>query len=255
MRTLLVDNSNTRTKFAIVENDKILDWRAIIPTFDISQTTLSDTLRSQSWDRSIVSSVVPSKKFELSQFLKDSPSHFLSHKSVLPIGINYPNPDQIGADRIANAVAAHVLYGSPSIVLDFGTAVTFDVITRDQSKTSDNKYPAYYQGGVISPGLTCMTEGLSQRTALLPSIQLQEPDKAIGTSTEEAMLAGAYFGYRGMIREILHQLISEIPGDPIIVATGGDAPLITQGLSEIKHLAPLLTLDGLRIIADLNLSQ
>ena len=97
-----------------------------------------------------------------------------------------------------------------------------------------------------------MTEGLSQRTALLPSIQLQEPAHAIGTTTEEAMLAGTFYGYRGMIREIIHQIVQEIPSKPVIVATGGDAPLITQGLPEIEHLAPRLTLDGLRIIAELN---
>jgi type III pantothenate kinase len=254
MRTLIVDNSNTRTKFAIADNGTLLDWRAVITTFDISKETLTKALQGAHWENSIISSVVPTKAHILTDFLSSTPCHLLNYQSKLPIGIDYPKPEQIGADRLANAAAAHVLYGNPAIVLDFGTAVTFDVITPHLKGVpiTDHPHTAYYQGGVISPGLTCMTEGLARRTALLPHIQLQEPAHAIGTTTEEAMLSGAFYGYRGMIREIIHQLILEIPGKPIIVATGGDAPLITQGLSEIKHLAPLLTLEGLRIIAELN---
>ena len=252
MRTLIVDNSNTRTKFAIADQGTLLDWQAVIPTSDITSNTLEKALGLETWDNSIVSSVVPSKAQVLSDYLSTKPFHLLNHLSKLPIGIDYPSPEQIGADRLANAAAAYHLYGAPSIVLDFGTAVTFDVICPHSRKNSLNSHPAYYQGGVISPGLTSMTEGLSQRTALLPSIQLQEPDHVIGTTTEEAMLSGAFYGYRGMIREIIHQLIQEIPEKPIIIATGGDAPLITRGLSEIEHLAPRLTLDGLRIIAELN---
>ena len=97
-----------------------------------------------------------------------------------------------------------------------------------------------------------MTEGLASRTALLPHIQLEEPEHAIGKTTEEAMLAGAIYGYRGLVREILHNLREELHTEPVIVATGGDAPLITRGLQEIKHLAPNLTLEGLKIIASHN---
>ena len=111
-----------------------------------------------------------------------------------------------------------------------------------------------YQGGVIAPGLASMTEGLANRTALLPNITLQEPECAIGKSTEQAMLAGAVYGYRGLVREILHNLNKEFPNDPLVIATGGDAPLITRGLDEIAHLAPDLTLEGLKIIAHLNIS-
>ena len=112
-----------------------------------------------------------------------------------------------------------------------------------------------YQGGVIAPGLASMTEGLAKRTALLPHITLQEPECAIGKSTEQAMLAGAVYGYRGLVREILHNLNKEFSNAPLVIATGGDAPLITRGLDEIAHLAPDLTLEGLKIIAHLNLSH
>jgi type III pantothenate kinase len=273
MRTLLVDNSNTRTKFALANQDELLDWRAIIPTPEISPESLKNALKDIDWDNSIISSVVPEKAAVLARHLGEKPCHQLSYQSKLPISISYPKPQQIGADRLANAVAAHVLYGSPCIVLDFGTAVTFDVIAPEDNPADDRKgvqapagdrqgvqapaddrrgVQASYQGGVIAPGLASMTEGLARRTALLPHIELEEPERAIGKSTEEAMLAGAVYGYRGLVREILRTLRKELPVDPVVVATGGDARLITRGLPEIKHLAPHLTLDGLRIIAHHN---
>ena len=296
MRILIVDNSNTRTKFALADGDQLDPWRAIIATPEISPNSLEECLAEISWDVSIISSVVPQKAAILASWLGDKPCHQLSHLSKLPIGINYPKPEQIGADRLANAVGAHTLYGSPCIVLDFGTAVTFDVIApaneskevqapandsasaqragevqapandsasaqraggvqapADDCKEVQASHPSY-QGGVIAPGLASMTEGLANRTALLPHITLQEPECAIGKSTEQAMLAGAVYGYRGLVREILHNLNKEFANDPLVIATGGDAPLITRGLDEIAHLAPDLTLEGLKIIAHLNIS-
>ncbi len=280
MRILIVDNSNTRTKFALADGDQLDPWRAIIATPEISPNSLEECLADISWDVSIISSVVPQKAAILASWLGDKPCHQLSHLSKLPIGINYPKPEQIGADRLANAVGAHTLYGSPCIVLDFGTAVTFDVIApadepnevqapandsasaqraggvqapADDCKEVQASHPSY-QGGVIAPGLASMTEGLANRTALLPHITLQEPECAIGKSTEQAMLAGAVYGYRGLVREILHNLNKEFANDPLVIATGGDAPLITRGLDEIAHLAPDLTLEGLKIIAHLNIS-
>ena len=278
MRTLIVDNSNTRTKFALADGNQLDPWRAIIPTPEISPKSLEECLADINWDASIISSVVPQKAAILASWLGNKPCHQLSHLSKLPIGINYPKPEQIGADRLANAVGAHALFGSPCIVLDFGTAVTFDVIASAddrkevqapagdgasaqraggvQAHVDDNKgvQAPSYQGGVIAPGLASMTEGLANRTALLPHITLQEPDFVIGKSTEQAMLAGAVYGYRGLVREILHNLHKEFSTKPLVVATGGDAPLITSGLNEIDHLAPDLTLNGLRIIANLNIS-
>ena len=280
MRILIVDNSNTRTKFALADGHQLDPWRAIIPTPEISPKSLEECLADINWDASIISSVVPQKAAILASWLGNKPCHQLSHLSKLPIGINYPKPEQIGADRLANAVGAHALFGSPCIVLDFGTAVTFDVIASaddrkevqapagdgasaqraggvqahaDDCKEVQASHPSY-QGGVIAPGLASMTEGLANRTALLPHITLQEPEYAIGKSTEQAMLAGAVYGYRGLVREILHNLNKEFPNDPLVIATGGDAPLITRGLDEITHLAPDLTLEGLKIIAHLNIS-
>ena len=244
MLFLLIDNSNTRTKLSLASAEELGAWSDVIPTEHISETTLAQSLAEQTWDAAIVSSVVPEKAKILQSFLsQQGPCHLLSHQSTLPIGIDYPNPEQIGADRLANASAAFTYHGAPCIVLDFGTAVTFDVIDLQNNQ-------AVYQGGVIAPGLASMTEGLARRTALLPQIELNEPTHAIGRSTKEAMLSGAVFGYRGLVREILTEIKKELSSEPTIVATGGDAALITRGLPEIKHHSPQLTLEGLRIIAN-----
>lgn len=247
MRILIIDNSNTRTKFSLADETKLLEWSAIINTADISVKSLERTLAGIDWDGSIISSVVPEKAAILKDFLIEKPCHLLNYQSKLPIQISYPKPEQIGADRLANAVAVFETYGSPAIVIDFGTAVTFDIVAPAKNgKVS-------YLGGVIAPGLASMTEGLAKRTALLPHIKLEEPKSAIGKSTEEAMLSGAVYGYRGLVREILHNICKELPDNPAIIATGGDSELISHGIAEIQHLSPQLTLEGLRIIAKLNL--
>ncbi|MFN2475550.1 MAG: type III pantothenate kinase, partial [Chthoniobacterales bacterium] len=137
------------------------------------------------------------------------------------------------------------LYGCPAIVVDFGTAVTFDVV----SAAGD------YVGGVIAPGLESMTNFLYQRTALLPKLTLREPRTAIGKTTRDAMLAGAIYGYRGLVREILARIRSQAfaRGKVRVIGTGGYARLIAQQLPEIEAVHDGLTLDGLRLIANLNL--
>jgi type III pantothenate kinase len=155
------------------------------------------------------------------------------------MAIDYPLPEQIGADRLANAAGVLTRHGAPAIIIDFGTAVTFDVIS-DQ--------PAYC-GGVIAPGLGAMSGYLPGKTALLPVIELEEPASAIGKSTEHAMQAGAVFGYRGLVKEIIARIRKELSGTPKIIATGGDAALIARGLSEIEAVDPDITLDGLRQVA------
>jgi type III pantothenate kinase len=169
---------------------------------------------------------------------------WLDSKLDLGVGIDYPKPRSIGADRLANAAAVAELYGFPAVVVDFGTAVTFDVISERRA----------YVGGVIAPGLEAMTNFLYQRTALLPKISLKEPRRAVGKSTIEAMLSGALFGYRGLVREILARIKAEQFGQKklYVIATGGYAHLIAAGLPEIGVVRPHLTLEGLRIVANLN---
>lgn len=169
---------------------------------------------------------------------------WLDWKLKLGVEIDYPKPRSIGADRLANAAAVTALYGCPAIVVDFGTAVTFDIVSERGA----------YIGGVIAPGLEAMTNFLYQRTALLPELSLKEPRRAIGKSTIQAMLSGAVFGYRGLVREILAQITAEeFPRKKVhVVATGGYARLIGRRLPEIGVVHPNLTLEGLRIVGNLN---
>ncbi|MFD2160072.1 type III pantothenate kinase [Rubritalea tangerina] len=241
MRYLLIDNSNTRTKLSFGSRDSIESWHEVIPTVELSEQRLNQALNGQLYDAVMLCSVVPQKAELMERYFSQSPFHNLCHTSKLGIAINYPHPQQIGADRLANAVGVNALYQTPAIVIDFGTAVTFDAVGAD----------ATYLGGVIAPGLASMTQNLAKRTALLPQIELSEPKHAIGKSTTEAMLAGAVYGYRGLIKEIISKLSDEMQCTPTVVATGGDAALIAKGLPEINHVSPTLTLEGIRIAATL----
>jgi type III pantothenate kinase len=237
---LLIDNSNTRTKFALGNAECLLAWRAVLITDEISFETLDVLLENILYDAVMICSVVPLKAAILnSYFFSRCPLHFLNHLSPLGMGIDYPNPEQIGADRLANSAGVLSRHGVPAIIIDFGTAVTFDVISAE---------PAYC-GGVIAPGLGAMSGYLSKKTALLPVIELSEPNSAIGKSTVHAMQVGAIFGYRGLVKEILARICQELPGQPWIVATGGDAVLIAHGVSEISIVDLDITLDGLRQVA------
>lgn len=240
MAWLLVDNSNTRTKFAMGDASGLLTWRGSLSTAAVSAETLGGLLDGCAFDAAMVGSVVPEKAQVLRDFFAPRvPVHFLSHTSPLGMGIDYPRPEQIGADRLANAVGVVARHGAPAVVIDFGTAVTFDVISAE---------PAYC-GGVIAPGLGAMSGYLTRKTALLPSIELEEPASAIGKSTVHAMQAGAVFGYRGLVSGILTRIRAELPGLHKIVATGGDAALIARGVPEIQAVDLDLTLDGLRKVA------
>jgi len=240
MPWLLIDNSNTRTKFALADAGRLLPWRGVLPTADISPETLRQLLEDVRFDAIIICSVVPAKAAILSAYFSEKvPLHFLTADSPLGMGIDYPTPAQIGADRLANAAGLLTRHSVPAIIIDFGTAVTFDVISAE---------PAYC-GGVIAPGLGAMSGYLTRKTALLPEIELVEPPSAIGKSTVHAMQVGAVIGYRGLVKEIIARICEELPGTPKIIATGGDAALIARGVKEIDTVDPDITLDGLRQVA------
>jgi type III pantothenate kinase len=192
----------------------------------------------------VVSSVVPKKNRAIRRAAGKTRVLWLNSRLKLGVGISYPAPKTIGADRLANAAAVAALYGCPAIVVDFGTAVTFDIISNGKN----------YIGGVIAPGLEAMTSFLYQRTALLPKLSLREPRRAVGRSTIEAMMSGAIIGYRGLVREIIARIrVEQFPRMRVhIVATGGYAKLLAAKLSEIEAIHPNLTLEGLRIVANLN---
>jgi type III pantothenate kinase len=239
---LLIDISNSRTKLALSDEEKIHGEIIAIPTKEFSSKSLADIAGAVDCDRVILSSVVPDKNEELAVFFGDR-LIVVSHAIKLGVSVDYPNPESIGADRLANAAAVTALYGAPAVVVDFGTAVTFDIISPEKA----------YIGGVIAPGLEVMTDYMYQRTALLPRIDLLEPTEVIGKSTKTAMLSGAVHGYRGMIKEILAEIAKDIGRDDFqVVATGGYAGLISGKVSAIHHVNPALTLEGLRIIGNLN---
>jgi type III pantothenate kinase len=240
---LLVDISNSYTKLAFASITR-LSAPVRIATAKLSSGLIAGLLRRQKIRKIVVSSVVPEKNPAILKGARKVDVIWLDSTLKLGLTIDYPKPKSIGADRLANAVAVTQLYGFPAIVVDFGTAVTFDIVSGERT----------YIGGVIAPGLQAMTNFVYQRTALLPKISLKEPRSAIGKSTIDAMLSGAVIGYRGLVREILAQIRAEqFPRKKCyVVATGGYARLIARQLPEIGAIRPHLTLEGLRIVADLN---
>ena len=240
---LLVDISNSYTKFAFASTKRI-SAPVRIATNRLSSALFLRFLKQRRVRQVMVSSVVPEKNSVISKAAGKTGVLWLDSTLKLAVGIDYPFPESIGADRLANAAAVAALYGCPAIVVDFGTAVTFDIVSARRN----------YIGGVIAPGLEAMTNFLYQRTALLPKLSLKEPRRAIGRSTIGAMLSGAVFGYRGLVREIVARIrAEEFPRRKLhIVATGGYARLIAAQLPEITAVRPHLTLEGLRIIANLN---
>jgi type III pantothenate kinase len=241
-KILLIDISNSFTKTCLAVGDSISRVKRL-PTPSLDAAQLCALHSPAKLDGVVLSSVVPEKNSEVqaafARVLK------VDAGLDLGVGIDYPSPRTIGADRLANAAACASLHGFPGIVVDFGTAVTFDVIS----------HAGDYIGGVIAPGLNAMTSYLHDRTALLPNIKLREPSSAVGRSTRDAMLSGAVHGYRGLVREILSQIRSEAfpKKRPRIIATGGDAELIAGRVGLFDIVDPLLTLRGLLVIAQRNL--
>jgi type III pantothenate kinase len=191
---------------------------------------------------SVVPDATPLAVLAIQQLYEMTPLE-LTSKTVRGVGIDYPKPETIGPDRLANALAVRQLFGAPAVVVDFGTAVTFDVVNRKGN----------YVGGIIAPGLSAMTDYLHEKTALLPKIQIRDTRAFVGKSTEQAMLIGAVQGYRGMIRELLKSLRTELKAKRLpVVATGGYAKLIAAKLEEITAVRPHLTLEGLQIFYNSN---
>ena len=240
---LLVDISNSFTKIALSTRKRI-SHPIRIPTSGLTSQKLRSHFRRRQISRIVVCSVVPAKNSIIRKVAGSAKVLWLGPHVQLGVKIDYPDPKSIGADRLANAAAVAKLYGCPAIVVDFGTAVTFDIISARGA----------YIGGVIAPGLEAMTNFLYQRTALLPRLSLREPKSAVGRSTHDAMISGAIFGYRGLVCEIIAQIKKERfrQKKVKVVATGGYAQLIAARVPLIESVHPNLTLEGLRLVANLN---
>jgi type III pantothenate kinase len=240
---LLIDVSNSFTKVAFASSKRV-ERADRIETARLTTSVLAKYLRRREVGTVVVSSVVPPKNRAIRRAAQGRKVVWVSARIPLGIAVDYPKPLTIGADRLANAAAVAFLYRVPAIVVDFGTAVTFDIVSENKS----------YIGGVICPGLEAMTNFLYQRTALLPRLSLKEPRRAVGKSTMEAMRSGAIYGYRGLVREIIARICEqEFARKRVeVVGTGGYAQLIARKLSVINRVDPHLTLEGLRIVGNLN---
>lgn len=242
---LLFDIGNTHTHLGLADGRRVLK-QINLPTRDWFDGNAAAQVKKFVGARKIsgvaLCSVVPRATPLVRRAVRDTwrlDVLELNAKTARGVGIDYPQPQTIGPDRLANAIAASARFRAPIVVVDFGTAVTFDVVN---SKGD-------YIGGIIAPGLAAMTEYLHEKTALLPRIQITEPKNVIGKSTEQAMLAGAVYGYRGLVRELIAQLKRELRAKRLaVVATGGYADLIACCLPEISAVEPNLTLDGLRLL-------
>lgn len=242
---LLFDIGNTNTHVGLA-NDRCVARQTDIPTAAFLAGQAAISLRrfvgKTELSGAAICSVVPRATPKIQSVIRSLwklQAIELTPKTLRGVGIDYPKPNSIGPDRLANAVAAKHHYGAPAVVVDFGTAVTFDVVDARGN----------YVGGIIAPGMAAMTDYLHERTALLPRIKIREVKSPVGKSTEHAMLVGAVHGYRGLVRELIVELKRELKTHRLpVVATGGYARLIAAKLPEITGIEPNLTLEGLRLV-------
>lgn len=251
---LVIDVGNTHTVVGIFEGDKIRGhWRISTDfkkTEDEFAMLFKNLLDEQALNYThikavVISCVVPPLIWILLQMSK---TYFKVEPIVvnseinLNIKIKTDYPDELGADRIVNAVAAYNIYGVPAIIIDYGTATTFCAL--DQHKN--------YIGGAIAPGIELSSNALFEKTAKLPEVELIEPKNAIGKNTIRAIQSGVYLGHIGLTRELVNRFKKELKGNPKVIATGGLAELIARSCPIIDEVDPLLTLRGLKIIYQLN---
>lgn len=254
----VLDVGNTNTVLGVFEDDKLIhEWRIKTDRYKtedefgmlIKSLLEHESISLADIDGVIVSSVVPpimfalekmcTKYFELQPLVigKETVHTFLE--------MAYPNPQEIGADRIVNAVGAIEEYGSPLVIIDFGTATTYCYINESKA----------YQGGLIAPGIHISMEALYSKASKLPKIEIQAPNNVVGSSTVEAMQSGVFYGYVSQVDGIVNRMKQENTAKPKVIATGGLAALISDASETIDHVDTHLTLKGLYLIYKRNIQK
>ena len=254
---LAIDAGNTNTVFALIVEDRIVErWRISTRdqrTYEEYAVWLSQLMNMQGYDASdvdgaIIATVVPQVEFPLQRLCQKffSVTPLIVGRDGVNLGVkaNIDNPREVGADRLVNAVAGNKLYGGPLIIVDFGTATTFDVVGVDGN----------YEGGVICPGINLSLHALHQAAAKLPHIAIEAPKTAqvTGKNTLDAMQAGVFWGYIGLIEGIVRRLRLEHGAKTKVIATGGLATIFGPHTDAIEIISGDLTLQGLAMIYEQN---
>lgn len=252
---LAIDSGNTNAVFAVFDGERRLGmWRCAThpgrtadeyAAFLLTMLRLSG-LASEAIKHAIIGSVVPDSTWNLKQLCR---RHFNCVPMVVGEGtldyrmqILLDQPQEVGADRVVNSVAAKTLYRPPLMVIDFGTATTFDVVDAD----------GHYRGGVIAPGVNLSLEALHRAAAKLPRVDIRAPERVIGTSTVTAMQSGVFWGYVSMIEGLIGRIQQEFSMPMRVIATGGLAPLFAGGVKAIEIVDEDLTVKGLALLWKIN---
>lgn len=252
----VADIGNTSITLGVYENEKLVEsWRLNSDknrSDDEYGIIINNLVKHNNFDKTLKAAVIASVVLPLTEKFKTAiekylgiPVLVLSHKINVGVKLDVEKPKEVGNDRIANAYAAYKLYKAPAVVIDFGTATTFDIVTDD----------GRFIGGIIAPGIGISAEALSKKTNLLPKVKIAAPPTVIGRNTIDNMLSGLVRGHAAMIDGLIADVEKELNAPVITIATGGLSSLITDYLKRpFDYVNPNLTLEGLRLIYELNKS-